>query len=114
MGLAVLLNLPVTPELITQFSFSNQDSHQKIADAILRKFNMTIPIYPLDPIPPTKEGLLTWGLNHQSAHNAQNEILGIQGQDISEVDFKSEGELASWIQEHFIEHYLAETQLQVT
>jgi hypothetical protein len=114
MGLANLLNLPVTPELINAFSFANQDSHQKIAAAILKKFDKTVPLYPLDPIPPTQEGLLDWGLNHQAAHSAQNDILNIQGQDISEVNFENEEQLASWIQEHFVEHYLAETQLGVT
>lgn len=114
MGLATLLNLPTTPELITQFSFANADSHQKIAAALQAKMTIIIPVYPLDPIPPTQEGLLDWGLNHQNAHNAQNEPLGIQGDDITAIDFKNEEQLAAWVQQHFIEHYLAETKLGVT
>ena len=116
MALATLLNLPTSPELVAQFSFANQDSHVKIAAAIRenQKYRQNIPIYPLDPIPPFAAGRLVWGLNHQNAHNTQNQILRIQGQDITSVDFQNDEQLAAWIQQHFIEHYLAETMLGVT
>ena len=116
MALANLLNLPTSLELIAQFSFSNQNSHVKIAEAIRanRKYGQEVPIYPLDPIPPFENGRLVWGLNHQNAHNIQNQILHIQGQDITSVDFQNDEQLAAWIQQHFIEHYLAEIMLGVT
>jgi hypothetical protein len=44
----------------------------------------------------------------------QNEILGIQGEDITSLDFQDEAQLSSWIQQHFIEHYQAEGKLGVT
>lgn len=115
MGLANLLNIPNSPELIAQFGFANQDSHFKIATAIRAnaKFGQNIPVYPLDPIPPTENGLMIWGLNHQNWHNNQNQILSISGQDISQFP-RNEEEMAAWIQDHFIEHYLAETMLGVT
>lgn len=115
MGLATLLNIPNTLELIAQFASANQDSHVKITAAIRAnsKFGQTIPVYPLDPIPPTENGLMVWGLNHQNWHNNQNLILGVQGQDISLFP-RTDEEMAAWIQDHFIEHYLAETMLGVT
>lgn len=115
MGLAVLLNLPVNQELIDQFSFANQDSHRKIAAVVFRNMNgMVIPQFALDPIPIFPGGLLTWGLNHQATHNVQNQILGIPGDDLTSIEFSNEAELSSWIQQHFIEHYLAETRLGIT
>jgi hypothetical protein len=114
-GLATLLNLPRDQNLIGQFSFANQDSHRKIAAAVFAQMKgMIIPQYALDPIPLFQGGLLTWGLNHQATHNVQNEILGIQGEDLTSLDFQDEAQLSSWIQQHFIEHYQAEAKLGVT
>jgi hypothetical protein len=115
LALAVLLNLPTTPELVAQFSFANQDSHVKINAAIQAnpKFGQILPVYPLDPIPPFQNGRITWGLSHQNAHDNQNQVLGIQGQDITAWP-ENEEQMAAYIQQHFIEHYLAETMLGVT
>jgi hypothetical protein len=115
MALANLLNLPRDRALIGVFSFSNQDSHRKIAAAVFAQMKgMIIPQYVLDPIPLYAGGLLTWGLNHQATHNVQNEILGIQGEDLTSLDFQDEAQLSSWILQHFNEHYLAESKLGVT
>ena len=114
MGLATLLNLPINHELIDKFSFENQDSHRRIAAAVFTQMNgIVLPIFVVDPIPAVPGGLLDWGLNHQAMHNAQNQILGIPGEDLTGLDFSDEAQLSSWIQQHFIEHYLAETKLGV-
>ena len=115
MGLATLLNLPTTQELIAQFSFANQDSHRKINAAIRAsaKFGQVLPEYPLDPIPLFQNGLIVWSLNHQNAHNNQNQVLGIAGQDLTVNFAESEEQLFAFIQDHFIEHYQAETMLGV-
>jgi hypothetical protein len=115
MSLATLLNLPTTNHLIQQFSFANQDSHRKIADAVFAQMKgMVIPVFAVDPIPLFPGGLLDWSLSHQAMHNVQNEILGIQGEDLTSLDFQDEAQLSSWILQHFNEHYLAESKLGVT
>ena len=115
MGLATLLNLPTTPELLTQFSFANQDSHRKIAAAAFAQKNgVVLPVYPVDPIPLFGGGIQVFGYNHQVMHDAMDALLGIQGQDLTGLNFENEAQLSAWIQQHFIEHYQAETMLGVT
>jgi hypothetical protein len=90
------------------------DSHRRINAAIFQqKSGQIVPEYVLDPIPTTQNGLLDWGLNHQAMHATMDQILNVQGQDLTTVDFRNIDELSSWIQQHFVEHYLAETQLGI-
>jgi hypothetical protein len=115
MALANLLNLPVTTELLAQFSWSNMDSHRRINAAIFRQKNgLVIPEFVLDPIPLLDEnGLLVWGLNHQAMHATMDQANDVQGEDLSAPNFRNISELSSWMQQHFVEHYLNETKLGI-
>mgnify|MGYP001615227794 CR=1 FL=1 len=108
-----MLDLPTTPERLAQFSFSNQDSHFRITAAIFRQQKKSILVFPVDPIPSAGQARQAWARAHQSWHNSQNAVLGIQGDDLTEVDFADMERLQSWIQQHFIEHYQAEAQLGI-
>lgn len=112
MALATLFNIPKTRQDWLEFSFSNQDSHNKIAIAIFQKYGISIQGYPLDPIPWFE--LQTWARNHQQWHNDQNAILGIGGADLTIGNLDRQDEIANFIRLHGNEHLLAETQLGVT
>lgn len=105
MALPTLLNQPQSLDDLSVFSFENNNSHVKIADGIRALAQVTLPFYVLDPIPEKEIG--TWLYNHQAAHNAQNAILGITGNDLTDVDFNKPDQLAAWIANHFDEHYQA-------
>lgn len=110
--LANVANIPFDEDSFFEWSFSNQDEHLKIADSILRKTGTSIQRYILDPIPLNNPGV--WLYNHQAAHNVQNGILGITGNDLTSVDFNSPEQVADFVWLHFTEHYQAAQKLGLT
>jgi len=90
---------------LSQFSFANSDMHVRINQSVLRRYNIQLPVYVLDPISVNEPS--TWLYQHQDLHNQMNSVLGIAGNDISDVDFKDAGQLSSWIWLHAQEHYQA-------
>lgn len=105
MTLANLSNIPNDLNTLAIWTFSNQDEHLKIAAAIRRIFNVRVQAYILDPMPLHDRG--AWLYNHQQAHNQQNAILGIAGNDLTQVDFDDPAQVASWVDQHNTEHILA-------
>ena len=110
MTLANLLNIPNTPEEWAYFSFNNQDAHHQIFGALLNQ-GVRLSDYVLDPITP--DSAATWLRIHQQAHTEFNSALGIQGNDLSTVDFKNPTEVAAWVQLHWSEHQQATVKLGV-
>lgn len=102
MGLANLANVPRSPQEFAVFSFSNQDEHFKVAQAIQNREGINIPTYPVDPI--NFDALGIWLQNHQQMHNNVNSVLGTPGVDLTEVDFRNEAQVESWSFLHFTEH----------
>ena len=115
MAIGTLFTLPNTADDWLQFSFANLDSHIKIAAAIQKKYGTLISTYPLDPIPwldfDRKIINPVWLYNHQAAHNFQNAILGIEGNDLTVLDWSRPDEVASWIDLHANEHRVAAQRL---
>lgn len=110
MSLAPLFNIPRSPEELAVFAFVNMDQHRQIVDALNSQHNISVPLYPLDPIP---ADLATWARNHQDLHSAFTQILGIQGSDLTAVNFRDPSELASWIFIHAVEHQQAADKLRL-
>lgn len=102
MGLANLANVPRDDAELLVFSFSNQDEHFRVAQAVKAQKNVSTPIYPVDPI--NFWALGVWLQNHQQMHNNINGILGTPGSDLTDVDFRNRAQLESWIWLHFTEH----------
>lgn len=107
MSLATLLNVPSAADArsLSEWSFSNQDQHRQIVDALAAQKNIVVQLYPLDPIP--SYGLVGWFQNHQQAHNDMANALNIALFDLSDVDFKDSEQLAAWVRLHFDMHQQA-------
>ncbi len=67
--------------------------------------NLALPEYQIDPIDPNNPG--PWDDLHQAMHQQFDELLGIAGFNLIEVDWKNEGERAAWIWLNAQEHYQA-------
>ncbi len=100
--IAALFNIPTDAEAMQQFSFHNNDSHVLAIRAIKTLTGLTLPQYPLDPIPPQNLG--GWLYDHQAMHNSVNQTLGLPGNDLSDVDPSKLDQLTFWIQLHAQEH----------
>ena len=100
--IAALFNIPNDAPTLQRFSFHNNDSHILAVRAIRAKTGLTLPEYPIDPIPETDFG--GWLYSHQTMHNSVNEALGFTGSDLSDVDPKQIDQWTYWIQIHAAEH----------
>lgn len=112
MSLANLFNVPRTEQELLIWSFSNQAEHNLIINAILTQKGVVLNNYPLDPIP--MFDVDSWARGHQSLHNDFTAVLGIAGVDLTDISFKDEGRLASFIRLHGNEHLLAAAKLGIS
>lgn len=110
-GIASLANVPTTDEERAEWSFAHMAHHRDIAEKIYVLAKVALPEYILDPIDPNDTG--TWEYQHQLMHDNQNALLGIDGQDLTGIDWKNQNLLAAWIQLNFNEHYQASNELEI-
>lgn len=101
MALANLANVPSSREAMAQWSFSHAAHHRDVIRVIYQMTGENLPEYVLDPFNFSD----TFDDQHQTMHNDVNRILGIGGRDLTEVDWKDEGQRTAWIWLNFQEHY---------
>ncbi len=109
--IAALYNVPGTPEELSQWAFAHAAHHVDINRVIFNTTGVALPSYVLDPIDPENTGV--WSYQHQLMHQAQNAVLGIDGNDLLDVDFKNQNELAGFVQLNASEHYQAANALGI-
>jgi hypothetical protein len=105
MAVADLSNIPEDYESMMVWSFAHMAHHIDLNAYLARTKTVTLPIFPLDPINPMDLG--TWGYQHQVMHNNQNQLLGIKGNDLLDVDWTNQSQRAAWIWLNFTEHLQA-------
>lgn len=110
--IATLFNVPSDEVGMMHFSFANAAEHHSITQAIFDQLGVHIESYLLDPIPLFDSG--GWFYRHQQAHNLQNAVLGISGNDLTTVDWKNPAQVASWIRLHGEEHRQASEILELS
>ena len=102
MALATLFNIPSDENDFQVFSLHNLDQHRLAIEMVASTKNITLPLYPIDPIP--LQDLAGWAIIHQALHNDMNGALGTAGFDLSSIDVENAAELAAFIQIHAQEH----------
>jgi hypothetical protein len=105
MSLAGLYNIPETETQLAEWSFINAAAHADINRVILQRFNVIIPSFVLDPIDP--RNMQAWLYQHQQMHSDMDFVLGIQGFDLTDVNWQDQSQFAGWIQSHAAEHMQA-------
>ncbi len=100
--LADLINFSTEGEEAARWSLANMDLHRRSVAAAFTQKNKTLALYTVDPI--FKNDWGSWLLNHQQMHNDLNVLLGIAGNDFSELNVNDKVALGSWTQLHFEEH----------
>lgn len=99
--LAMLRNVPETPDDWARFSFANFDALNQIRGAILAQKNIQLPEYPVEPIP--FHDLDFWLISNQQAHNDFNSVLGLNGMDLMHTDLRDPNQREAWIYINFME-----------
>lgn len=90
---------------LEEWLFWHANDHVEILRGIQATTSVKLPEYVLDPA--NSQDLEGWALQHQQAHNDMNSQLGLQGSDLTAVDFKQEIELKAWLFINFMEHVAA-------
>ncbi len=111
MGIASLANVPYDQPSWSWWSFAHMAHHRDINEAILGGFKVALPEFILDPIDIQNPN--NWALQHQQMHNNQNQILGIAGNDLIDVDWSDQNQIAEWIFLNFNEHFQASNALNI-
>lgn len=108
MPLAGIVNIPNDQDSLSRWSFNYQAWVRDVNAAVLRQYGVRLPEYALDPIPTDPpEAAGVWLYSNQSWHNERNSVLGIQGQDLADVDLTDVEQRAAWIGLVFAEEYQA-------
>jgi hypothetical protein len=102
MGLANLLSPPSGPNGWQEFWFNNWIDHQTIQQAVNKTQGVNNETYQIDPwSDAAKDELLQ---KHQLYHNDMNSALGLNGSDLSVLDFKDKEAVKNWVNSHYLEH----------
>jgi|FreactTroBogLake_1042271.scaffolds.fasta_scaffold93506_1 hypothetical protein len=113
----MLADLVIVPETAADWAlwgFAHRDHHLLIRNAIQVQYNINLQTYDLDPVPfQDPLGLFNWLERNQLAHNDMDTTLGLQGSDLSSVDFSNSSQAQAWVYLHLMEHTAAGNRLQI-
>jgi hypothetical protein len=107
--LAYTLGIPDTDKGFKEWLTWHYNDHLAIHAAVQAQYGYNTNISILDPLDPND--ITTWLDNHQNMHNDFNGVLGTQGQDLSDVDFKNQSQRTQWLFLNFEEHRAAHLAL---
>lgn len=99
--LARLQSVPHTDNEWSSWSRNNYSCLNQIRQAIRVQTGLNLPEYQVEPIP--WNSIDTFLSNNQQAHNDFNGALGLQSNDLEQVDLKNPQELPAWIYLNFFE-----------
>lgn len=111
-GIAGLFNVPLGQKELDTWASVHARHHVDINSSIYKLTKLSLPEFVLEPIDPNDTK--TWEEQHQIMHQNQNALLGIEGYDLSSVDFNDRDNLTAWIQLNAVEHRQAEDLLRIS
>lgn len=111
MTVPALYQNPTTAEEMAVWSFSHQAHHRDIARVIFETYGARLDEFVLDPFDPREEE--GWLVTHQIMHNQFQQILGIPGFVLSNVNWDDPEQLRMWLSRHGNEHFQAGTILNI-
>jgi hypothetical protein len=109
--LPALRNVPHTNEAWSQWAFDHRDSHDRIRDAIQKKFGVNLSDYQIEPISPSD--MPKFLQNNSQLHGDMLGTLKLQSSDLEDIDLKDQKQLQSWIALHYEEHRDTENALGI-
>lgn len=104
MSVASIYNIPLSSEELLSWSFAHMAHHRDVIAYIDRVHGIQLPEYSLDPMP--VDDLGTWALQHNAMHQSQDEILGVAGFDLTELDLGNQEAFTGWVHLNADLHYL--------
>lgn len=111
MSLPLLLNDFEDARELAWWLHNNSSEHRQILTAIQQQANIELASYPISSMSPADRSGWLW--RHQQMHNDMNAVLGIAGNELSDVDFKQAHQVQAWLALHFEEHLQARQKLGI-
>ena len=111
-GVAGLYNVPGTDSELATWSFVHAAHHRDIIRVVYQTKNIAMPEYSLDPFNP-RQDMGVWLYQHQEMHDNFDQVLGISGFDLTDVNWQDREQLAAWILLNASEHYQAANTLEI-
>lgn len=102
MAVADIANIPADWTSLQVWSFAHMAHHRDLISHVLASKNVALTLYPLDPINPGDLG--SFAYQHQLMHTDINNILGIVGNDLLDIDWQNDAARAEWIWLNMQEH----------
>lgn len=102
MAIPSLLNVPKDSRQWNSWSFTHKIQHDNINRAILAQKNQSLTTYILDPINFQVPSVFLQ--NNGQIHLDVCSALGVNGTDLTSVNWQNEEELTNWIYQHWLEH----------
>jgi len=93
------------------FWFENWLSHQDIVQAIGKQKSIPLTTYMIHPWTP--QDLAGQLVRHQQFHTDMNQVLDINGQDLSVLDIEDPQAVKDWVWQHYTEHQQAHKALKL-
>jgi hypothetical protein len=112
MSVADMFNIPGDERQEAHWSIMHMVLHRSENQAILTQFHVILPEYILDPV--NWDDPRLWLQQHQLMHNYIDQGLGIDGENLTDVDWSDLGSRAGWIQAHAQLHQLETNALGLT
>lgn len=101
-GLASIWYPAPTPNGFTEWTLSHVAHHQAIIDAAAQVKNVRLLLYQIYPF--NNQDPEGWLLQHQSQHDDMNQLYGVNGSDLSTLDFSNKRDVDAWMLIHATEH----------
>lgn len=109
--LSVLLEIPRTQEQWERWNFHHRTSHDDIRQGIEAQGGANLPDYVIDPI--NFERFADFLQANSQLHIDMTAALGIQSENLQDVDIRKENELVAWIAIHYQDHFSSESALGI-
>lgn len=104
-NIAGVFNVPGSDEELYQWLTAHAEHHRDINRRIFELFHANLNEFILDPMDPNDNQV--WQAQHQVMHQQMDAVLGINGFDLSEVNFNNKDLLTGWIFLNSSEHFQA-------
>ena len=110
-SLAAVLYPPPTKQGWNDWAHANFQHHLAIRSGIVAVKGVIPTPYRIWPV--SDFDFSDWEEQHQQEHSLMNQILGISGQDLSDIDRQDRRKLDAWMFAHFIQHQAAAQILKI-
>jgi hypothetical protein len=107
--LAACLEVPDSENAWQIWAFNSKQQIDSIREAIQSTYGINLTEYVLYPFSPDN----TWLTNNSTAHSDFTSVLGLQGHDLEDLDFKNRDEVAAWVNLAYQELYDASSALGI-